>query len=98
VQSDKLLVSMGGLGGNRVKLFLRAKPGWRNWQTQRTQNPPRATSWGFDPPSRHQQNKEFKLNWPLQGGEARIVWWLFWWLLVSTVVCAKNELRKRRPS
>jgi hypothetical protein len=31
-------------------------PGWRNWQTQRTQNPPRATSWGFDPPSRHQNN------------------------------------------
>ena len=30
------------------------QPGWRNWQTQRTQNPPRATSWGFDPPSRHQ--------------------------------------------
>jgi probable rRNA maturation factor len=28
-------------------------PGWRNWQTQRTQNPPRVTSWGFDPPSRH---------------------------------------------
>jgi hypothetical protein len=24
---------------------------------QRTQNPPRATSWGFDPPSRHQDNK-----------------------------------------
>src|ERR1700742_2260567 len=33
-------------------------PGWRNWQTQRTQNPPRATSWGFDPPSRHQDSKE----------------------------------------
>ena len=33
-------------------------PGWRNWQTQRTQNPPIARSWGFDPPSRHQQNKE----------------------------------------
>jgi hypothetical protein len=32
----------------------RAGPGWRNWQTQRTQNPPRATSWGFDSPSRHQ--------------------------------------------
>ena len=31
------------------------KPGWRNRQTQRTQNPPRATSWGFDPPSRHQK-------------------------------------------
>jgi hypothetical protein len=30
-----------------------SKPGWRNWQTQRTQNPPRATAWGFDPPSRH---------------------------------------------
>jgi hypothetical protein len=30
------------------------KPGWRNWQTQRTQNPPTARSWGFDPPSRHQ--------------------------------------------
>src|ERR1700744_537200 len=38
------------------------RPGWRNWQTQRTQNPPRATSWGFDPPSRHQQNKELKLK------------------------------------
>jgi hypothetical protein len=34
-----------------------AEPGWRNWQTQRTQNPPRATSWGFDPPSRHQSNQ-----------------------------------------
>ena len=32
---------------------VKAQPGWRNWQTQRTQNPPRATSWGFDPPSRH---------------------------------------------
>jgi hypothetical protein len=30
------------------------RPGWRNWQTQRTQNPPIARSWGFDPPSRHQ--------------------------------------------
>jgi vitamin-K-epoxide reductase (warfarin-sensitive) len=29
-------------------------PGWRNWQTQRTQNPPTFGSWGFDPPSRHQ--------------------------------------------
>src|SRR6185437_5516967 len=33
-------------------------------------------SWGFDPPSRHQQNKEFRLNWPLEIGEAKIVWWL----------------------
>jgi hypothetical protein len=42
-------------------------------------------SWGFDPPSRHQQNKDFRLNWPLKIGEAKIVWWLFWWLLVATV-------------
>src|SRR5665213_4086158 len=33
-------------------------PGWRNWQTQRTQNPPRATSWGFDPPSRHHRDRK----------------------------------------
>ena len=31
------------------------KPGWRNWQTQRTQNPPTFGSWGFDSPSRHQR-------------------------------------------
>jgi hypothetical protein len=30
-------------------------------------------SWGFDPPSRHQQNKRFRLNWPLETGEAKIV-------------------------
>jgi hypothetical protein len=29
------------------------KPGWRNWQTQRTQNPPTFGSWGFNSPSRH---------------------------------------------
>ena len=46
-----------GKVGVRVKLTARPnEPGWRNWQTQRTQNPPRATSWGFDPPSRHQPN------------------------------------------
>src|SRR3954454_23178564 len=32
------------------------KPGWRNWQTQRTQNPPGFGPWGFDSPSRHQPN------------------------------------------
>ena len=42
------------------------KPGWRNWQTQRTQNPPRATSWGFDPPSRHHRIKQLE--------EARTTW------------------------
>jgi hypothetical protein len=30
------------------------KPGWRNWQTRRSQKPLSASSWGFDPPSRHQ--------------------------------------------
>ena len=43
----------------RLKLIKPKKPGWRNRQTQRTQNPPRATSWGFDPPSRHQDSKNF---------------------------------------
>ena len=32
----------------------RFTPGWRNWQTQRTQNPPDFGPWGFDSPSRHQ--------------------------------------------
>jgi hypothetical protein len=36
-------------------------PGWRNWQTQRTQNPPTFGSWGFDSPSRHQPS-EFVSN------------------------------------
>ena len=40
---------------------LQEAPGWRNWQTQRTQNPPGFGPWGFDSPSRHQpkslQNK-----------------------------------------
>src|ERR1700691_898585 len=45
----------------RVKLGAVSAPGWRNWQTQRTQNPPRATSWGFDPPSRH-QDKLHQMN------------------------------------
>src|ERR1700683_4025805 len=36
-----------------------SEPGWRNWQTQRTQNPPIARSWGFDPPSRHQDKNVY---------------------------------------
>jgi hypothetical protein len=28
-------------------------PGWRNWQTRRSQKPLGASPWGFDPPSRH---------------------------------------------
>ncbi len=42
------------------------EPGWRNWQTQRTQNPPRATSWGFDPPSRHHQQPKSLTPTPSQ--------------------------------
>jgi hypothetical protein len=38
-----------------------SKPGWRNWQTQRTQNPPIARSWGFDPPSRHHKIKQLQI-------------------------------------
>ena len=33
-----------------------SEPGWRNWQTQRTQNPPGFGPWGFDSPSRHQHS------------------------------------------
>src|SRR6266853_6645052 len=38
--------------GCKIK-HLQVEPGWRNWQTQRTQNPPTFGSWGFDSPSRH---------------------------------------------
>src|SRR4051812_42617500 len=39
---------------DKRKLFRVApSPGWRNWQTQRTQNPPGFGPWGFDPPFRH---------------------------------------------
>ena len=32
------------------------KPGWRNWQTQKTQNLPVARPWGFDSLSGHQNS------------------------------------------
>src|SRR5437660_2209177 len=35
--------------------ILLCSPGWRNWQTQRTQNPPGFGPWGFNSPSRHQR-------------------------------------------
>src|ERR1035438_8834728 len=38
----------------KVEWFESFTPGWRNWQTQRTQNPPGFGPWGFDSPSRHQ--------------------------------------------
>src|ERR1035438_3019692 len=44
-------------------------PGWRNWQTQRTQNPPTFGSWGFDSPSRHQSPTQH--NQSLAGASSR---------------------------
>jgi hypothetical protein len=35
-----------------VELYM---PGWRNWQTRRTQNPVLAREWEFDPPSGHHE-------------------------------------------
>jgi hypothetical protein len=61
------LRAVGSRAGRGVTVAKRpTEPGWRNWQTQRTQNPPRATSWGFDPPSRHQDKppKMIKLRRP----------------------------------
>jgi hypothetical protein len=51
------------------------QPGWRNWQTQRTQNPPIFGSWGFDPPSRHQQSNGFRAIFGLSTprGQSRLV-------------------------
>ena len=52
------MVVLGGEGIEYEIVFkinsFHPQPGWRNWQTQRTQNPPTFGSWGFDSPSRHQ--------------------------------------------
>src|SRR5579859_3912412 len=37
----------------QVEWLESSAPGWRNWQTQRTQNPPGFGPWGFNSPSRH---------------------------------------------
>jgi hypothetical protein len=47
---------------------------------------------GGSPPSRHQQNKEFKLNWPLESGEAKIVGWL----LVFTVASGEKRATEKK--
>src|SRR5246127_5617821 len=54
----------------RIKHFHEV-PGWRNWQTQRTQNPPTFGSWGFDSPSRHQHNLHRMSGW-MAGTSAQI--------------------------
>ena len=58
--------------GCRIKHFHEV-PGWRNWQTQRTQNPPGFGPWGFDSPSRHQviqssKSISFIKSWHLGAG------------------------------
>ena len=42
----------------RVKKY--GMPGWRNWQTRRTQNPVLAREWEFDPPSGHHRFMQFQ--------------------------------------
>ena len=58
LRSASSLSKPGGFARLRLESSLSPAPGWRNWQTQRTQNPPTFGSWGFDPPSRHQQIKD----------------------------------------
>src|SRR5579863_4666795 len=41
-------------------------PGWRNWQTQRTQNPPTLAVMGVRPPLPAPQNKRFRQKLPLR--------------------------------
>ena len=38
-------------------------PGWRNWQTRRTQNPVLVREWEFDPPSGHQLVRSVQVVW-----------------------------------
>src|SRR5438876_714284 len=39
-------------------------PGWRNWQTQRTQNPPPSLAYEFDSRSRHHYNQQLRAKLP----------------------------------
>ena len=49
------------------------KPGWRNWQTRRTQNPVLVREWEFDPPSGHHRFTAYRQVWqgafPSSGGD-----------------------------
>src|ERR1700678_4854050 len=49
-QDEKGIQSQTG----RKTKHLQVEPGWRNWQTQRTQNPPGFGPWGLNSPSLHQ--------------------------------------------
>jgi hypothetical protein len=54
------------------------KPGWRNWQTQRTQNPSEAIPWGFDSPSRHHLEYQYPLwNQILAALVSALYFWRF---------------------
>ena len=54
----------------RIKHFHEV-PGWRNWQTQRTQNPPTFGSWGFA--SRHQQVSSVSIEFSIVERDIAIV-------------------------
>jgi hypothetical protein len=47
------------------------KPGWRNWQTQKTQNLPVARPWGFDSLSGHQNSSQIFLEFFSAGPQQR---------------------------
>lgn len=51
-------------------------PGWRNWQTRRTQNPVLAREWEFDPPSGHHLQPVIlksnrRVRWSVRFGRTR---------------------------
>ena len=49
-------------------------PGWRNWQTRRTQNPVLAREWEFDPPSGHHRFRHCRrAMWDFHKSSVRIL-------------------------
>jgi hypothetical protein len=47
--------------GRKIR-HLQVEPGWRNWQTQRTQNPPVLSTWGAALPTPAQTNEQQRLT------------------------------------
>jgi hypothetical protein len=56
------------MGNERANLLISIlKPGWRNWQTQRTQNPPRFTPrGGSTPPPGTSLRQQLHCRWDKQ--------------------------------
>ena len=48
------------------------KPGWRNWQTRRTQNPVLVREWEFDPPSGHHRFTRLRGNRIVREAESNL--------------------------